>query len=295
MRGIYIHIPFCVRKCPYCSFVSYKVTEDVMNAFHKRLLKEIENAPGIEADTVYFGGGTPTYYGAERLCEILKCIESKFDIKADAEITVEANPGTVTGQDFKLLFDAGFNRVSIGIQSLQSEELESLGRIHSADEAKQAVMNAYDAGFKNISGDIMFGTEGQTIKSLENTLCEFMSLPLTHISAYSLSIEEGTPYFDNPPQLPDEDTEREMYRMIGFECLSYGTRALLWGLPLSLLIDFGIQRIGSNVSNEGYLFPWGTVAVAVVTVFLIVFVTMFYAVSKLRKDNPIDAIRMENT
>ncbi len=222
MRGIYIHIPFCVRKCPYCSFVSYKVTEDVMNAFHKRLLKEIENAPGIEADTVYFGGGTPTYYGAERLCEILKCIESKFDIKADAEITVEANPGTVTGQDFKLLFDAGFNRVSIGIQSLQSEELESLGRIHSADEAKQAVMNAHDAGFKNISGDIMFGTEGQTIKSLENTLCEFMSLPLAHISAYSLSIEEGTPYFDNPPQLPDEDTEREMYRMIGTYIKKYG-------------------------------------------------------------------------
>lgn len=222
MRGIYVHIPFCVRKCPYCSFASYSGAEQMMDAYERRLIKEIEDAPRIEADTIYFGGGTPTYFGAARLCSILKCIKDKFDIKKNAEITVEANPGTVSERDFEKLFGAGFNRVSMGIQSLQSDELKSLGRIHSAGEAIAAVKAAYSAGFRNISGDIMFGTEGQSIESLKKTLCEFMQLPLTHISAYSLSVEEGTPYFDNPPQLPDEDTEREMYWLIGEYIRDYG-------------------------------------------------------------------------
>ncbi len=218
MRGLYIHLPFCLQKCAYCDFVSYTDCYDLENKYIDALLQEFSQYRGMQVDTVYLGGGTPTSLKNKSLVRILDGAFSTFRIADNAEITVECNPKTASYDTFSALLDSGVNRLSIGIQSLDDAVLSRIGRIHSAEDAINCVNMAQKAGFHNISGDLMFGLPGQTMESLMKTLDGFSKLSLTHISCYGLILEEGTPLFSRVESgseiLPDEDTEYEMYAQI---------------------------------------------------------------------------------
>ena len=207
-RGLYIHVPFCVRKCPYCDF--YSVTDiSLAQQYTDAVVRNIK-AQSISADTVYFGGGTPSLLTAEQLYTILSAV----DISDGAEITMECNPNSVTPQYLAEIKSAGINRVSFGVQSLDNAELKALGRLHNSDEAESAILAAYNAGIENISADIMLGTAYQSSVSLHNTIERLTSLPLKHISAYMLKIEAETPYGKNSlltSLLPDDDTTADLY------------------------------------------------------------------------------------
>ena len=222
--GIYVHVPFCVKKCNYCDFLSFplKKETDCRNTenYVKALQQEIRNPFKLpespaEVDTIYIGGGTPSLLSERQTGSILDEINRKFLVKADAEITMECNPGTVTAESLRAYHDLGINRLSIGIQSAVEKELALLGRIHTFSQAKQAVSWAREAGFTNLSVDLMSAIPGQTLASYEHSLQEILALKPQHISSYSLIIEEGTPFFerykDNPPV--DEETDRKMYEM----------------------------------------------------------------------------------
>ncbi|MCH5188014.1 MAG: radical SAM family heme chaperone HemW [Oscillospiraceae bacterium] len=200
--GLYVHIPFCVRKCLYCDFYS---GPDMTNKkeYCSALLAELREYDE-SFDTVFIGGGTPTAIGEDlvSLCRALP--------KA-AEFTVEANPGTLTHGLLRGLREAGVNRLSLGVQSFNDNELKALGRIHTAAEAEQAFIMAREAGFNNISIDLMLATPGQTAESLGRSLKKIAELSPEHVSAYSLIVEEGTPFYENTPPLPSEDEERELY------------------------------------------------------------------------------------
>lgn len=214
MTGIYVHIPFCVRKCNYCAFYSETGAEKYEKAYAEGIVREAEKYDGEKADTLYFGGGTPSALGEDTLIYILNGIKKHIELARDSEITIEANPKTVTREKLSSLFEAGFNRISLGFQSFSDRELELLGRIHNSEDNKSALKAAREAGFKNISGDIMTAVPGQTAESLKETIKTMCAMELSHISAYSLSIEKGTPFYESKPSLPDEDTEREMYYML---------------------------------------------------------------------------------
>lgn len=212
-KGLYIHIPFCVRKCPYCDF--YSVTDrGLQTAYVDAVIEEIRELKDI--DTVFIGGGTPTSVGSElvRLCEA---------VPKAGEFTVEANPGTVDLPLLKALRNAGVNRLSFGVQSFNDNELRALGRIHTAAQAEESFYMAREAGFDNISLDLMLSTPFQTAESVKNSLEKIRKLRPEHVSAYSLIIEEGTPFYDAELELPGEDEEREIY---------YLTRAFLEDMGL---------------------------------------------------------------
>ena len=211
-HGVYVHIPFCVRKCPYCDFQSWANRQDCMSAYKARLLNEIKaRAGGESVDSIFFGGGTPSLFPTHGLIEILQMLRSCFDVCDNAEITMEANPGTVTEDSLAALFAAGVNRISFGVQSLNDQELLALGRIHSAKEALDAIHMAKSVGFSNMNADVMLAVPHQTEASLKETLQSLIKSGVQHISAYSLIIEEGTPFFEHTPSLPDEDEERALY------------------------------------------------------------------------------------
>ena len=203
--GLYVHIPFCLSKCPYCDFYSVKYGNEAAKPYKSAVIRNISYYKS-KFDTVYFGGGTPILLWKE-ICEILE----KADIESSAEITVEANPCLANEEIFKALLKAGVNRISFGVQSLNDNELKSLGRRHSSFTAINAIELAHACGFGNISADIMLGTEAQTAASVTDTLKGLASLPLTHISAYMLKIEENTPYSKTRLKLPDEDEVCEIY------------------------------------------------------------------------------------
>ena len=205
----YIHIPFCIRKCLYCDF--YSVTDcSLAKKYKDAVIEEMRLYEGMKAETVYIGGGTPTVLG-DNLVEIVKAAGKIFDLSDDAEFTVEANPGTVNPSLLGELAENGVNRISLGAQSFNDNELKALGRIHTAEEIFEAVDMVRGAGIKNLNIDIMLATPKQTIESLKHTLDCVEKINPEHISAYSLIIEENTPFFNNTPPLCDEDTEREMY------------------------------------------------------------------------------------
>ena len=210
--GLYIHIPFCVRKCDYCAFYS-EVSSDreKQELFFPALEREIKNLPAeFLPETVFVGGGTPT-------APEFQYLESLFPILGEfgaVEFSVEVNPGTVDQQRLDLLKGAGVNRLSIGVQSFNSQCLETLGRIHSADEAEAAFRLARTAGFENISIDLMFGTPGQTVEMLDADLNRALELDPEHIAVYNLMVEEGTPLAGRDPARLDEELEREMYDRI---------------------------------------------------------------------------------
>ena len=216
MTGIYIHIPFCIRKCPYCDFYSFKADESKKDSYLKAVLLCLEKWSykiSDEIDTVYFGGGTPSVFGSDRISQVLSYIKMNFNVSSDAEITVECNPSSVSQEFFDGINMAGVNRISMGLQSAVTKERLTLGRLSDSNQVKNAVAMAKKSGIENISLDIMLGVPYQTQESLDQSIDFLLSLDIPHISAYMLKIEESTPFdkmADSLP-LPDEDTVAEMY------------------------------------------------------------------------------------
>ena len=216
--GIYIHIPFCRSKCDYCDFYSLAGRESDMDTYQKALLAHIrETAPlarHMEIDTIYFGGGTPSYYGAKRLKELLAALKKQFRVLRDAEITLEANPDSVEFKMLNTLRRAGFNRLSLGVQSTCDELLRCVHRPHTFQQAEQAVTAARKAKFKNLSLDLIYGLPGQTDSNWQKTLEQALSLAPDHLSCYGLKVEEGTPLHHRVLKgevLPDDDAQADMY------------------------------------------------------------------------------------
>ena len=223
-QGVYVHTPFCLQKCLYCDFPSYAgFTEDARQQYAEALCREIEvrsfrrELPVAEGATVYFGGGTPTVLSADQIRRIVDCLKQNGWWKEPAEATIEANPGTVDEPKLEALREMGFDRISIGVQSLQDNELRALGRIHTAEQAVEAVRAAKQAGFQRINADLMSGIPCQTEESFGKTLDTILQLGLSHISVYSLILEEGTPLArlveEGSVRLPDEEASFNMYEM----------------------------------------------------------------------------------
>ncbi len=192
--GLYIHFPFCRRKCSYCSFVSFEGREADIPAYVQALRRELALYPPHQrVQTIYFGGGTPSLLSARQLAELLRDARCLFAVDGAAEVTIEANPGTVDEGYLRAVRRLGVNRLSLGVQSLDDGELALLGRIHSATEARDAVRSARGAGFTNVSLDFIYGLPGQTLRSWEATLGEAVALRPEHLSLYPLSLDDGAP------------------------------------------------------------------------------------------------------
>ncbi len=282
--GIYVHIPFCVRKCNYCDFLSAPEDISCVREYVFMLKKEIlafKKAAGrYYVRTIYFGGGTPSSIDAGLIAEIFETIRDVFDLTFLTETTIEVNPGTVSPEKLSMYGRIGFNRLSIGVQSADDNELKMLGRIHTFEQARETVEEARKAGFMNISCDVISALPGQSMEKYKDNLEKILSLNPEHISSYSLIIEEGTKFFEmygpdgeKKEMLPDEETDRAMYAWTkerlkkagyeryeisnyarpGFESVhnsSYwtGTDYIGFGLGAASLID---GRRYSNVGTHG--------------------------------------------
>lgn len=217
--GIYIHIPFCVRKCLYCDFLSGPESLQTQEKYLNALCREIEDESSKYAEylvkTVFIGGGTPSLLSGEWMKKLLGSVYGHYQVDENAEISVEVNPGTATEEKLVAYKEAGINRISIGIQSLNDEELKALGRIHDSRQFYETYQMCVKTGFNNINVDLMSAIPGQTLESWKSTLAGVVALTPapTHISAYSLIVEEGTPFYENTPELPDEEAERDMYKI----------------------------------------------------------------------------------
>ncbi len=215
MRGLYIHIPFCIKKCEYCDFVSYTDCFQKEKDYLAALVEEFKLYEDKQVDTIYIGGGTPSSLSLDGLVFLIDKIFEYFDVTDTAEITMEINPKTADIKKLKALRLAGVNRLSIGVQSFNDEELQAIGRIHTSSDAKNCILDAKFAGFKNISIDLMFALPKQTLESFRDTLITAVTSGVNHISAYSLILEEGTPLYDKVKnwevRLPREDDEVAMY------------------------------------------------------------------------------------
>ena len=224
--GIYIHIPFCVQKCLYCDFLSAPAGRAEQENYVKLLLDEIEQESVkyrvYQIDTIFFGGGTPSVLPAKRIVQILAKVKSCYMVDDNAEITIEVNPGTVSKQDLFTYRNAGINRLSIGAQSLQDDELKMLGRIHTTEQFLQTYREAREVGFANVNIDIMSALPNQTMEAYKNTVEKVLELQPEHISAYSLIVEEGTPFYEMELQLPDEELDRKMYQYTAEVLRKYG-------------------------------------------------------------------------
>lgn len=197
---LYLHIPFCVRKCNYCDFFSASGTEEEQAAYVSAMVQEIQSYQELsgeyEVQTIFLGGGTPSLLTPEQIEQIFNAIYHTFSVNENAEITMEMNPGTVDIEKLRAMKAAGVNRLSIGLQSAQNEELKMLGRIHTYEEFLETWKLTEQAGFKNRNIDLMSALPGQTIESYEDTLSKVLALEPEHISAYSLILEEGTVFYD---------------------------------------------------------------------------------------------------
>ena len=241
--GLYVHIPFCAAKCSYCDFYSLAHREDKMDDYCAALTGHLrEVAPrmaGQQVDTVYFGGGTPSYLGPRRLAALLKTIRKGYTLTADAEITLEANPDSAGDvKALKMLRKAGFNRLSLGAQAMDDDMLRAIGRIHTAQQVKEAVSAARSAGFQNISIDLMYGLPGQTMAHWQQTLMDAVALGTEHVSAYGLKVEEGTPLWQrrDSADLPDDEAQADMY---------------LWAVGALAAAGYGQYEI-SNFARPGF-------------------------------------------
>ena len=216
--GIYIHVPFCRSKCQYCDFYSLATNDDhLMHSYMTAICTHIKEAgalaPQYLVDTIYFGGGTPTFFGAAGMANILTAIRKSFDVSSDAEITFEANPDSVSDALLRRLRNEGFNRVSLGIQCDNDEILRKIGRAHNYQQAVNAVKRIRRKGFRNLSVDLMYGLPGQSLDDWVATLENVLSLQPEHISCYGLKVEEGTPLYEiqDACNLADDDTQADMY------------------------------------------------------------------------------------
>jgi putative oxygen-independent coproporphyrinogen III oxidase len=216
--GIYIHIPFCASKCGYCDFYSRAGCDELMPDYEDALIAHIREAAhtmaAYQVDTVYFGGGTPSYFGAKRICNIFRAVKDLGIVRRDSEVTMEANPDSMRLPDLKMLRREGVNRISIGVQSANNDILKMIGRRHTFKQAELAVKSAREAGFDNLSIDLIYGLPSQSKDDWADTLTKALTLKPEHISCYGLKLEEGTPmyreYFGSP-LIPDDDTQADMY------------------------------------------------------------------------------------
>lgn len=249
--GLYVHIPFCPRKCLYCDFLSFRAQESLQEAYTRQLIQEIK-AQGVfcsdyQVRTVFIGGGTPSVMDPCLIRDIIDALKCHFDLAQDGEITIEVNPGTLLHRKLHIYREAGVSRLSIGLQSADNRELRELGRIHTFEEFLKSYQCARMEGFSNINVDLMSSIPGQTLESFKNTLKKITMLKPEHISAYSLIVEEGTPFWERYGKyagadrgrylpLPDEETEERIYHL---------TRAFLQ--------DQGYGRYEiSNYAKPGY-------------------------------------------
>lgn len=228
LAGIYIHIPFCVKKCLYCDFLSFSNKDDVWSGYVDALLREIRSSKYSKTvDSIFLGGGTPSVMDSYYIEKLMSEVFSRFNISKNCEITMEINPATLTRDKLKGYVNAGINRISIGMQSTIDEELKELGRIHKYKDFLKAYDDVRNAGIKNVNVDIMSAIPRQTIKSYEKTLNRIIDLKPEHISSYSLIVEEGTPFYDmyenGKLMLPSEQDERIMYHMTNdiLKCSGY--------------------------------------------------------------------------
>lgn len=213
MTGIYIHIPFCKSKCPYCDFYSFKPENSEKDSYRNAVLScllSYKDTIKDDIDTVYFGGGTPSFFGGKRIKAVLDCIKADYNLK-DAEITVECNPSSVDESLVLSLKQAGVNRISMGMQSAVDNERKALGRLSDRNQVAEAVKLFKIHGIDNISLDLMLGIPYQTKESLKESLDFIISQQVKHISAYMMKIEEDTPFYNMELQLPDEDNVCELY------------------------------------------------------------------------------------
>lgn len=237
MIGIYIHVPFCSRKCPYCNFYSCNYNGKSAEKYKNAVIRNILALPNINVDTIYFGGGTPSIIPADYITEIMEAIECRFNLVLP-EITIEINPCTVTEAKLISYKKAGINRISMGIQSGNNDELEFLGRSHSFESAAESIMLASKIGFDNISCDLMIALKNQTFRKLENSIKKIVKLPIQHISSYILKVEKDTPFYNKNifEFLPDEDMTADLYLY-----------------SVKLLQEFGFKQYEiSNFSKAGY-------------------------------------------
>lgn len=245
---LYLHIPFCVSKCKYCDFLSAPSDEEQRQIYVERLCRRIRywsdviHNYGYEIVSIFVGGGTPSILTEAQITQVFEAVYESFPIREDAEITLEMNPGTDVKDKLPVYRKLGINRLSMGLQSADNEELKCLGRIHTYEDFRQVYQWAREAGFTNINVDLMSAIPGQTLESYEDTLRKVADLEPEHISAYSLIIEEGTPFYErygegrHAEELPDEDIERQMYVRTG-----------------EILEDYGYHRYEiSNYAKDGY-------------------------------------------
>ena len=218
--GIYIHIPFCRSKCAYCDFYSLpcrQMDEDLKQRYLKAICAHILEsgslAPNHKVDTIYFGGGTPSFFGSAGLSTILAAVRRAFDVDNKAEITFEANPDSVTDKLLQRLRNEGFNRVSLGVQCDDDRILQTIGRPHTFEQAREAMQKIRRAGFTNVSLDLIYGLPGQSLYEWKKTVENVLSLQPEHISCYGLKVEEGTPLYENQHRyhLPEDDDQADMY------------------------------------------------------------------------------------
>lgn len=245
---LYLHIPFCVSKCKYCDFLSAPSGEEQRQIYVERLCRRIRywsdviHNYGYEIVSIFVGGGTPSILTEAQITQVFEAVHESFPIREDAEITLEMNPGTDVKDKLPVYRELGINRLSMGLQSADNEELKCLGRIHTYEDFRQVYQWAREAGFTNINVDLMSAIPGQTLESYEDTLRKVADLEPEHISAYSLIIEEGTPFYErygegrHAEELPDEDIEWQMYVRTG-----------------EILEDYGYHRYEiSNYAKDGY-------------------------------------------
>ncbi len=243
---LYIHIPFCVKKCLYCDFLSFPADEKTKERYIEALCDELLFIGSERCDkplrSVFIGGGTPSVLPAEHMVRVMNVVKERFTLEDDAEITIECNPGTLDEEKLTAYRACGINRLSIGLQSSHESELKSLGRIHNYEDFVRSIHLAEKAGFDNINVDLMSGLPGQSESSFEETLRKVCTLSesIKHISAYSLIIEEETPFGqmfnEGRLELPDEDADREMYHMTS-----------------RILKEYGFERYEiSNYARKGY-------------------------------------------
>lgn len=276
---LYFHIPFCIKKCEYCDFLSGPATRTRQEDYIYALLREMKTISEKEkrsVDTIFIGGGTPSVPDCDVMEKFLKGMREDFNVSPDAEITIEANPGTLTPEKLQLYRKYGINRISIGLQSPKDKELKILGRIHNYSQFLESYHMAREAGFSNINIDLMFAIPGQTCKGWLENLRTVAELGPEHISAYSLIIEEGTPFYKKELDLPDEDSEYIMYEDTGkilgeygyhqYEISNYAkkgrrcrhnegywTRMDYLGLGLGAASLLGNRRFSNTDSMEEYL------------------------------------------
>lgn len=277
MRGLYIHVPFCVKKCNYCDFYSLPGRLDLVEPYLNAVFKEATHHAGLNFQTVYLGGGTPSLLGAQGLSRLIEGLRDILDLSGVSEATLEVNPDSTSQSLLEAARMAGINRISIGIQSLVDLELQKAGRIHTAEQAIQSILIAKKAGFPNISCDVMVGLPGQNAATLISTLKTLLGFEIQHLSLYCLSIEPDTPFGLRPPfDLPSDDEQAELYlgacellqqegfvhyeisnfAIPGYECLhnlNYWRGGEYLGLGPAAASHLGGKRFKNQADLESYL------------------------------------------